>query len=207
MLPLCYASVALFVYELKPYWSVPVSVEWRFATAWRWTSWNWKAAHITMKIIQSRNNFHSWFWTSGDSSYCCHGRDKWDSCFPWRSKTVLNHGTMVSIRTWFQTKLLQVRFPQEKIVDAVDVHQRRWFEESWQWLEKIDRTPLVLASGKLVLQKVFIKLAIPIEGKNTWSTYTFFQIDPKLFGETGFQWNSIPSGKWNIDLSLCLLAM
>ena len=33
------------------------------------------------------------------------------------------------------------------------VNQWRWIEESGQWLENVDQTHLVLASGKLVLQK------------------------------------------------------
>ena len=33
------------------------------------------------------------------------------------------------------------------------VNQQRCSEESRQWLENVDRTHLVLASGKLVLQK------------------------------------------------------
>ena len=65
-------------------------------------------------------------------------------------------------------------------------------------LKKIDQTHIVLASGKLVLQNSFITLAT--DGKNTCN-YAFFQIDPKLFFKSYFQWNSIPSGKWNIDLS------
>ena len=32
---------------------------------------------------------------------------------------------------------------------------RRWLEESGQRLENVDRTNLVVASGKLVLQKTF----------------------------------------------------
>ena len=35
----------------------------------------------------------------------------------------------------------------------VEVDQQRWLEESGQWLENVDRTHLVLASGKPVLQK------------------------------------------------------
>ena len=31
--------------------------------------------------------------------------------------------------------------------------RRRWLEESGQWLENVDRSLLVLASGKPVLQK------------------------------------------------------
>ena len=48
-----------------------------------------------------------------------------------------------------------VRFPgsQMKNNNVTEVNQQRWLEESGQWLENVDRTHLVLASGKLVLQK------------------------------------------------------
>ena len=38
-----------------------------------------------------------------------------------------------------------------KIVDFAEVNQR--LEESWQYLENVEWTHLVLASGKLVFQK------------------------------------------------------
>ena len=42
----------------------------------------------------------------------------------------------------------------KKIVDAAEVNrQHRCLEESGHWLENVGRTYLVLASGKLVLQK------------------------------------------------------
>ena len=44
-------------------------------------------------------------------------------------------------------------FSEEKIIDVAEVNQRRRLEESGQWLESVDRTHLVLASGKPVLQK------------------------------------------------------
>ena len=40
-----------------------------------------------------------------------------------------------------------------KIIDVAEVNQLHWLEESGQRLEKVDRTHLVLASGKPVLQK------------------------------------------------------
>ena len=40
-----------------------------------------------------------------------------------------------------------------KFIAVAEVNQRRWLEESGQWLENVDRTHLVLASGKPVLQK------------------------------------------------------
>ena len=38
-------------------------------------------------------------------------------------------------------------------MNVVKVSQWRWIEESGQWLENIDQTHLVLASGKPVLPK------------------------------------------------------
>ena len=37
--------------------------------------------------------------------------------------------------------------------DVAEIYRRRWLEESGQRLENLDRTHLVLASGKPVLQK------------------------------------------------------
>ena len=37
--------------------------------------------------------------------------------------------------------------------DVAEIYQWRWLEESGQKLENVDPTHLVLASGKLVLQK------------------------------------------------------
>ena len=39
-----------------------------------------------------------------------------------------------------------------KIVNAAEVNQRHCLEESGQWLEIVDRTHLVLVSGKAVLR-------------------------------------------------------
>ena len=36
---------------------------------------------------------------------------------------------------------------------VAEINQRRWLEESGHWLENVDQTHLVLASGKTVLQK------------------------------------------------------
>ena len=41
-----------------------------------------------------------------------------------------------------------------KIIDVAEVNQRPWLEESGQWLENVERTHLVLSSGKPLLQKV-----------------------------------------------------
>ena len=43
-------------------------------------------------------------------------------------------------------------FLKEKMVDLVEVNQRGCIEESGQWHDNINRTHLVMASGKLVLQ-------------------------------------------------------
>ena len=40
-----------------------------------------------------------------------------------------------------------------KIIDVAEVDQLPWLEESGQWLKNVDRTHLVLARGKTVLQK------------------------------------------------------
>ena len=42
---------------------------------------------------------------------------------------------------------------EEKFVDVAEVNQLRCLEESGQWLDNVDQIHLVLASGKLVLQK------------------------------------------------------
>ena len=47
---------------------------------------------------------------------------------------------------------------EENIVNVADVNQRRCLRESGQWLENVEQTHLVLASGKLVLQKKLRKL-------------------------------------------------
>ena len=43
--------------------------------------------------------------------------------------------------------------PWKKIVDVVEINQRRSLEESDQWLENVYRTYLALPSGMCVLQK------------------------------------------------------
>ena len=48
-------------------------------------------------------------------------------------------------------------FSDEKIIYVAEVNQRCWLEESGQWLENVDQTHLVLASGKPVLQQNFNK--------------------------------------------------
>ena len=39
------------------------------------------------------------------------------------------------------------KISEEKIVNVAEVHQQHGLEESGQWLENVDRTHLVLASG------------------------------------------------------------
>ena len=64
--------------------------------------------------------------------------------------------------TCLGTQLTRVRFPaflkffSGKIIDAAEVNQQRWLEESGRWLENVDRTHLVLPRGKLVVQKTEI---------------------------------------------------
>ena len=65
----------------------------------------------------------------------------------------------------FQTSILashpaaRVQFPASpiffggKIIDVAWVNQQRWLEESGQWLENVDQTHVVQASGKSVLKK------------------------------------------------------
>ena len=42
---------------------------------------------------------------------------------------------------------------EENIVNVAEVNQQSCFEEKGQWLDDVDKAHLVLASGKLVLQK------------------------------------------------------
>ena len=42
----------------------------------------------------------------------------------------------------------------EEIFDVAEVYQWRCLEERGEWLKNVDLTHLVLASGKLVLQKI-----------------------------------------------------
>ena len=73
-----------------------------------------------------------------------------------------------SISQWFACLHLDIAAPglipsipkmfSEKIVDAADVNQWRCLELSGQWLENVDRSHLVLASGKVALQKRLMRL-------------------------------------------------
>ena len=42
---------------------------------------------------------------------------------------------------------------KKNIIEDAEVNQRSWLEESGHWLENVDVTRLVLASGKPVQQK------------------------------------------------------
>ena len=52
-----------------------------------------------------------------------------------------------------QSRVRFSAFPKNNF-DVNETYQRRWLEESGQRLEYVDQTHLVLASGKLVFQKV-----------------------------------------------------
>ena len=83
-------------------------------------------------------------------------------------------------------------FSEEKIIDVAKVNQRRWLEESGQWLENIDPTHLVLASGKPVLQKkffpIFLSICFPSDGLSNLSF-------PHL--RLLLDWSS--NNKWNLQ--------
>ena len=57
---------------------------------------------------------------------------------------------MVSIR---DTRPSSPWLDSQEIVDVAEINQWRCSEESGQWLENVDQTHLVPASGKLALQK------------------------------------------------------
>ena len=48
-------------------------------------------------------------------------------------------------------------FLEEKIVEVAEVNQWRYLEERGLWLGNVDRTHLVLAGGKLLLQKSWVQ--------------------------------------------------
>ena len=59
---------------------------------------------------------------------------------------------------------------REKMADAALVNQRCCLEKSGQWLENVDQTHLVLASGKLVLQKqLFLYYLLSWTCPQTWN--------------------------------------
>ena len=54
----------------------------------------------------------------------------------------------------------------ENFFDVAEISRQRWSEESGQRLENVDRTYLVLASGKLVIQKGLASLKIPFDQRS-----------------------------------------
>ena len=69
------------------------------------------------------------------------------------------------------TQLPRVRFPEfpkifplKKIVNVAEVNQQHCLEESGQWLENVDQTQLVMASGyqKKLSPMEALKIAIQI---------------------------------------------
>ena len=56
-------------------------------------------------------------------------------------------------------------FFEEKIINVAEVNQQHWLEESGQWLDNVDQTHLVLASGRPVLRKRLpFKYCLPEKG-------------------------------------------
>ena len=57
------------------------------------------------------------------------------------------------------TQRPRVRFlaPPKKLFNVAEIYWPPWLEEYVQWLENVDGTHLVLASGKLELQKVMLE--------------------------------------------------
>ena len=49
------------------------------------------------------------------------------------------------------------KISEEKIIDVAEINQWRWLEANGLWLENVDRTHLVPASGKPVLQKIAVE--------------------------------------------------
>ena len=48
---------------------------------------------------------------------------------------------------------MAAKHTKKNIIDVAEVNQQRWLGESGQRLENVDRTHLMLARGKPVLQK------------------------------------------------------
>ena len=68
-------------------------------------------------------------------------------------------GSIAKLHTWFlipepaaqgSIPIIPKIFSEEKNVDVAEVKPRPCLEESEQWLENVDQTHLILASGKLV---------------------------------------------------------
>ena len=68
-------------------------------------------------------------------------------------------------------------FSEEKIADVAEVNQWHCLEESGQWLENVDRTHLVLASGKLILQKSLIIRGTAEHSRSVYASHRKFESD------------------------------
>ena len=80
------------------------------------------------------------------------------SCFP--SKQTNNSERLIPGTAAQQTKHMlktSLKWKTRLIIDVAEVNQWRWLEDSRQWLDNVDQTHLVLASGKQVLQKTISK--------------------------------------------------
>ena len=73
------------------------------------------------------------------------------------------------------------KFSLEKIANVAEVNHQHCLEESGQWLENVDQTHLVMASGKLVLQNnivlAFTKLSFGMffsHLRSHWPAQNFF---------------------------------
>ena len=78
-----------------------------------------------------------------------------DQLWLWRKQVIGGqYGPMVSIEPAAPGSVPSTakKIHRKKIVDAAEVNQRCCVQESGKWLEDVDWTHLVLASGKLVLQ-------------------------------------------------------
>ena len=84
------------------------------------------------------------------------------------------------------------KISEEIIVAVAEVNQLRCFEESEQWLENVDRTHLLLASGKLLQQKSF--------ASKSFSQLISFIFQPKCFhrNENICQSPAVAAGSANI---------
>ena len=49
---------------------------------------------------------------------------------------------------------------EEKIINAAEVNQWCWLEESGRWLENVDQTYLLRSSGKPALQKKIMRCCV-----------------------------------------------
>ena len=73
--------------------------------------------------------------------------------------------------------------------NVAEISRRRWLEEGGQRLENVDRTHLVLASGKLVLQKEDCKCSITL----SLIRHISLRYEPMLAGSADMKRFSISS--------------